>query len=700
MNQPIYRIFSENIDRSQVDALANAMSVHPLVAILLLQRGIDSPEKGRQFLFPSIRDIHDPYLLPDMDKAVVRITKAIHENQKVCIYGDYDVDGVTSVSILFRYLYSRGVNVSYYVPSREGEGYGMNSDAVTKLKNDGVQLIVTVDTGTTAVEEVAFANRNGIDVVITDHHMCKAKLPDAVAVVNPTREDSTYPFSKLAGVGVAFKLICALEGERFPELSYQECFEKMMAEYGDLVTLGTIADVMPLVEENRYIVKLGLSYAARTRNPGLSALIDTALEGKDNRGAKRRNLTGQMIGFSIAPKINAAGRMETADLAVELFLTESQSHAIDISQKLCELNKQRQSLENAIVSLAVKQIVEADLGDDPVLVLGGDDWHPGVIGIAAARIAQRYGKPTFLISFDGDEGKGSVRATEGFDVMAALGYSEDLLTKYGGHTFAAGLTVPRENFYELRKRLCEYANTYASDSLSQGMVVSADAEIGMYDVNLPFAKILADLAPFGSGNEQPTFLLSDLKVAQMVPLSGGKHTKLVLEKDRLMASALMFGVGPQNCICHVGDSVDVFCQLEINEYAGNTSVQIMVKKLFLSASVSECYESEKCRYKEIMSRACEMDDFPMRSDFALVYRFLQSCATDGMSELGYRYTCHRLNDMSYPKLRVILDIFKDTKLLDYRAEKEDDRFHFQINSVAQKVDIESSQLYRAIKPEF
>ncbi len=700
MEQLRYEILGDGIDPVAVHSLAKELSAPPLVATLLLIRGIDSYEKAVRFLCPSSKDVHDPMDLPDMAKAVERILSAMQNNEKVCIYGDYDVDGVTAVAVLHRYLYSRGVNVCYYIPSREGEGYGMNADAVHKIKGMGVSLIVTVDTGTTAVAETELAKQLGMDVVITDHHTCLETLPDAVAIVNPTRADSRCPFSHLAGVGVSFKLVCALENAHFPEMDYVTCFERMMDRYGDLVTLGTIADMMVLLDENRYIVKRGLAIASKTRNCGLCALVDTVLEGKDNRSGKRRNLSAQMIGFSIAPKINAAGRIASADLAEELFLTESEQHAIALSEKLCELNKERQGLENEIVALAVRQIQEAGLEDDPVLVLGDEGWHPGVVGIAASRISERYGKPVIMVSFDGELGKGSVRATRGFDAMKALGYASDLLVKYGGHVFAAGLTVNRENFIDFRRRVCEYAAIHCKALGEETKTVRADAYLTSMDMNVSTVSMIENLAPFGAGNEAPQFLLSNVTVADMIPLSGGKHTKLILEEQDVRISALMFGVGPHACLCRPGDRVDVFGAPELNEYMGNTTVQFMVKKLYLACDLSEEYESEKLRYQNIMQGECEMDDFPVRTEFATVYRFLSSKASSGKGELGYRYTMAACGQISYPKLRVILDIFKETKLLEYRPEKTGERFGFAVVSVSEKVNIEKTPLYRRLKPEF
>lgn len=698
MSQVVYRILSEETDVIKQNEISEALGVSKLVAELLVARGADSVEKARRFLNPTYKDLHNPYNLPDMEKAVRRIVMAIHHNEKICIYGDYDVDGVTSVAVLYRYLYSRGVDVGYYIPTREGEGYGINADAVKKLSTEGINLIISVDTGTTAVAETELARELGIDVVITDHHTCQSVLPKAIAVVNPTREDSVYPFSRLAGVGVAYKLVCALEMERLGSKDYCTCSDSVLTEYGDLVTLGTIADVMPLIDENRYIVKKGLAIASSTHNYGLAALVDTALEGKENRSYKRRNVTGQMIGFNLAPKINAAGRMASADLAEELFLSEYENEAIEIAKKLCELNKQRQSIENEIVSLAVAQIREQSLGEDPVLVLGDEGWHAGVIGIAASRISERFGKPTVLISFEGEEGKGSMRAIKGFDCMKAFAYAEDLLTKYGGHTFAAGLSLRRENFLEFRQRLCEFAAIHCDNISDEVAAEEIDVQLQATDISLPTAKEIAKLEPFGEANRVPLCLLSGAEIESMISLSGGKHTKLILQKDGICVSALMFGTAVHLCKVQSGDCVDALVNLEVNEYGYSQSVQLMVKKLFLSGSDDSEYEYEQNRYGCIMQGEEEMDDFPLRAEFAAVYRFLAHSAENGILEMSYRYAM-KTSAVGYVKLRVIMEIFKEKGLIQYKDNRHTDTFRFSIQQVKEKVNIESAALYRRLRAD-
>lgn len=655
---------------------------------LLFQRGIDTPEKMEAFLRPCATHLHDPMLLPQMDKAVMRVRRAIEEKEQITVYGDYDADGVTATALLVGYLSSKGANVDFYIPNRESEGYGMHADAIRLLCDKGTRLILTVDTGTTAAAEAELAASLGMDVVITDHHTCIGTLPNAVAVVNPTRSDSKYPFACLAGVGVAFKLLCAIEAA-YCALDFTQAQDRMLSRYGDLVTLGTVADVMPMLDENRYIVKKGLQIIEKTENKGLLALIEASFEGKNTR------LTSQGIGFALCPKINAAGRMASADLAVQLFLTEDPLAAREIAARLLELNRQRQQIENEIVSLATRQIHEKDLSEDAVLVLGDEGWHPGVVGIAAARIAERYGKPAFLISFDGEDGKGSVRAAGDFDVMAALGYSEDLLVKFGGHAAAAGLSVKRENLSELRHRLNAYAAMNADSVPSEQPLATYDCEISVYDTCYEVASQLQLLQPFGNGNEQPVFLLRGCKIEELVPLSGGKHTRMTVSNQGIQLKAPLFGKAPCMLPFAIGDTVDLFCCPELNTFGKMTTVQLSVKRMLPSFDEYQQRSREKQRFLQIMSGEEEMHDFPQRAEFAAVYRFLSKCE---QNEISYRFVLASLSPLSYPALCMILEIFKQAKLLQYTPSGTGETFRFSLLKVEEKVNIEQAPLYRRYNP--
>ena len=503
----------EEVVRSpQVRAISRELGITMPTAQLLVNRGCLTPEAARSFLSKEEEMLHDPFLMRDMDEATYRIAEALEDNEKIVIFGDYDVDGVTSVSSLYLYLKDHGADVSYYIPCRSGEGYGVSDAAVRKLAGDGCKLIITVDTGITAVREVETARSLGVDVIVTDHHECHDEIPDAVAVVNPRRKDCEYPFKELAGVGVVFKLLCALESVLNPENRLIDCVRRVSRKYGDLVAIGTVADVMPVRDENRLIISYGLSLIEETERPGLAELIDATTA--DSKSGKKKRITAAFIGYTIAPRINAAGRISNASIAVDLFLAEDRETAAPIARQLCDINRERQTGENAIVEEAYAKIAaEHDFEKDPVVILDDESWHHGIIGIVASRITERYSCPSILISFEGSEngeiGKGSGRSVKGLNLVDALGKCSDLLEKYGGHELAVGLTIKRENLPEFRRRL----NEYARECLSEGQTEStldAECELSPEDITLEQASELYGLEPFGVSNPVPMFVLYDV----------------------------------------------------------------------------------------------------------------------------------------------------------------------------------------------
>ena len=432
-------------DPENSKTIAEKLKLHPLTANILVNRGIETVDAAKNFLNPDVKTLLDPFLLKDMEKAVERIKTALKENEKIVVYGDYDVDGITAVSIIYLYLKSKSGNVSYYIPSRSDEGYGLNKDAVLAFKNDNVSLIITADCGITAIEDITYATSLGIDVVITDHHKCKEVLPRALAVINPKQVDCSYPFKELSGVGVAFKVVSALEGVKNSA--------SLLDLYGDLLCLGTIADIVTLTDENRVFVSHGLKMLTNPNNMGLKSLIEkTGLAGK--------NLTSSHVGFIIAPRINAVGRLGNALDAVKLFTTDNQKTADDLASMLCNENTRRQTIEQEILNEACAKIDKEKINEtDMVIVLASNSWHHGVIGIVASRITERYGKPCILIAIDENEAKGSCRGVVGFNMYNALSHCEDLLTKFGGHELAAGLTIESKNIDGLRAKINEFAKT-------------------------------------------------------------------------------------------------------------------------------------------------------------------------------------------------------------------------------------------------
>ena len=544
-----------------VSKLAGELGLSRLSARVLAARGFDSREKAQAFLDRSLDGIHDPYLLKDMDLAVEEIRRALRDRVKIAVYGDYDVDGVTATCIMIQYLRSRGADCTYYIPDRLGEGYGLNTAAIQSLYDDGCRLLITVDSGITAEEEARFAGSLGLRLIITDHHECKEQLPEAAAVVNPRRPDSAYPFRELAGVGVAFKLICALEQER--------PLEELLQEYADVVAVGTIADVMPLTGENRIIVSYGLRYLQNTKNYGLKALMQKL-------GMDARTVTSNAVSFTMAPRINAAGRLGAASSAARMFLTDDPAEASALAEHLCALNHRRQEEENGIYEQIMARIqAHPELTRGRTMTLWGDGWHNGVIGIVSSRLSDRYGVPCVLISMNGDNGKGSGRSIKGFNLYAALEKNAPLLEKYGGHELAVGLTVRREHLEELRQALEDYALSGEVEDVVP--CVSVDCRVEPEELTLPEVRGLSALEPFGMGNPQPVFLMNDVRIEEITPISHDRHVKLHLSKNGKYFYAFVFGMGARSCQFVKGDLLDIVFSAEINHYKGNQSVQLVIR---------------------------------------------------------------------------------------------------------------------------
>ncbi len=683
---------------SEIVSLAEKLGVSPLTALLIYNRGQDTPEKAKSFLSVLSGSYYDPFLMPDMDKAVARITEAVEKKEKVVIYGDYDVDGVTSVSILYTYLKELGLSPEYYIPSRSAEGYGVNNDAIKQLAEKNITLMITVDTGVTALEEVKFASSLGIDAVITDHHECLADLPEAIAVVNPRRADSKYPFCELAGVGVVYKLLCALEERRAGS-------SLGVKKFIDLVAIGTVADVMPLVDENRLLVAEGLDILNSAPRMGISALLRASVK-NDKKPKPMPKITSSVISFTIAPRINAAGRIESAEKAVKLFLCSSEREADAMANELCEINRRRQAEENRIIDEAAEKIQNSfNFENDRVIVLAEENWHHGVIGIVSSRITERFAMPSILISFDENNvGKGSGRSVKGINLVEALTYCSDLLIKYGGHELAAGLTVERENFEAFRERINKFVRENASDA-SCCALVEADAYISPEDVNLTQAKELLMLEPYGVANPGPMFFMKDTLVRDIIPLAE-KHTKLILEKDGSVMTALYFGHSRTSLPIYKGDMLDIAFTMGINEFRGVTDVQMIVRDIHRQSTDARCEisENDKKRYSEIASGGAysrSEDILPGRDDFAQVYLHLKR-------RPGFRDDCLGLREIitafggkiGYCKLMIILRVLEETGLVSIRFSSEcDENFHFGVNYVKNKIDIEKSPFYIKIRSQ-
>lgn len=551
----------------RINELSEKYHIPKVIATILLNRGIEESDFNA-FLQKSMRDVINPNLMLDMDKAVDRILQAIENQEKIVIYGDYDVDGITSTALMHEFLSSQGANVSYYIPDRKDEGYGINIMAVNKLFKQNTKLLITVDCGITAIGEVEFAALQGMDVIITDHHTCKDRLPTAAkAIINPKRPDCDYPFEGLAGVGVAFKLVLALAIAL--GLNTTECFKR----YIDIVTIGTIADVVPLLSENRIIVDKGLKALQKPFRPGLTAIMDVS-------GAMNKPMNASTIAFSIAPRLNAAGRLGSAKTAVELLLTHNADEAWEIARELDAENKERQATEQQIYKEALELIAaDPNFSKKKVIVLAKENWHHGVIGIVASRIGDLYYKPCILISHNNGIGKGSGRSISGFNLFDALTACEKHLTDFGGHAVAAGLNINMSDIDAFTKAINKYADENLTDN---DMIphVEIDCPVNARFVTLENAQMISRLEPFGMNNEKPVFSLFDVAVEYVSAVGmENKHLKLRISKNGMFINCIGFSLGEWAAALKQGDIIDIAFQMDINHYQGNDSVQLVLKDI-------------------------------------------------------------------------------------------------------------------------
>ena len=555
-----------SISDNGINDLYNELGVHEIIAKLLIARGINKPEDINKFMNPSLDDLHDPFLLKDMDKAVDRIILAIAQKEKILIYGDYDVDGTTSSSILYRFFKRLDLEVEVYIPSRFEEGYGLSMAAVDKIKDNGCKLIITVDCGISSIAEVDELNNLGFDIIITDHHQCQEELPKAIAVINPHREDSDYPFKELCGVGVAFKLISALS----TLLKIQGFAE----EFIDTVALGTVADIVPLIDENRVFVYHGLRKMNDAPCIGISALLDIA-------GLKGKNITSYSVAFGLAPRINAAGRLGDAMRAVNLLTAENEAKAKELAMELNSENMLRQQTEGEILNEVIEYIEkEHDFARDKVIVASGINWHHGVIGIVASKVVEKYYRPCILLCNEDGVLRGSGRSIDGFNIFNALTYCKDLLEKYGGHEMAAGLTIESSKLREFNEQI----NIYANDNIKSGDLIEKihiDAILEADNAKLEIATEVKQLAPFGQGNSSPVFVCKDFRIHSMRKIGEDKHLKLIFSAKEKLIEAIAFNMGALADTFKIGDIVDIVCSLDINSYNNVDKVQLVIKDIRL-----------------------------------------------------------------------------------------------------------------------
>lgn len=547
-------------DEENIRKIQQEFQINRLLATIISNKGLKTKEEIEIFLKPTRDNFHNPFLMPDMRQAVDRIVTAIENKEKVIIYGDYDVDGITSITVLKKFLADRGLEVDSYIPNRLDEGYGLNKEAINKIVNEKYTLMITVDCGISGIEEIEYANSLGLETIVTDHHEPAEVLPNAFAVVDAKRKDNEYPFNQLAGVGVVFKVIQAIS-------MHYNLDAKEYLKYLDIVCVGTISDIVPLVDENRVIAKLGLMLVNTSKNIGLRALLAVSGYRKADSGA---------ISFGLAPRINACGRMGYEQEALKLFLIDDYMEANQISRKLNEYNKNRQNIEKRIFNEAVEMMEQGEKNKS-CIVLGSENWHHGIIGIVSSKITEMYYKPSILICFEGSEGKGSGRSIPGFDLHNALTNCSKYVDKFGGHSMAIGISVKVDNFEKFKEEFEKYVDAANIDNLVP--VVKIDEEITAKDFTIDTVKELDALEPFGEANKRPVFLYKNLKIDSIRSLSGGKHLKLILKDENTMVDAIGFNMGNLTGEFLIGDKVDIVGNLEINNFNNKENIQINLKDI-------------------------------------------------------------------------------------------------------------------------
>lgn len=669
------------LDKERAAAFAQTYGVPFFLAMLMNIRGLDDAAHLREFLGEG-EPLSDPFLLKDMDKAAARITRAVDSMEKIAVYGDYDADGVTSTAMLYSYLETRGADVIFYIPQREGEGYGMNIGAVEYLKEQGVSLIVTVDNGISSVQEVARANELGIDVVVTDHHRPQEILPDAVAVVDAYRPDDTSPYKHFSGVGIAFKLLMALEDGAGD-------VEDLLEAYSDLAAIGTIGDIVPLTGENRTLIRAGLERLSQSDRPGVQALLE-------NAGIAGKALTSTNVAFTLVPRINATGRMGAPERAVRLLISGYEEEAEVLSEEICADNEERRRVEAEIAEAAFADIEAKGYMKDRVVVVDGENWHHGVIGIVASRVTERCGKPCMIISRGETEAKGSGRSIEGFSLFEAICACGDLLIKFGGHPMAAGITLKPENIEAFRKRINQYAAEHFPQMPTQ--TVTLDCKLNPAALSVSMAQSLTQLEPFGNGNPQPVFGLFNMELSNVTPVGGGGHLRLTLEKNGAVITAMRFNTKPEELPYHIGDKIDLAVQLEAREFRGQPSLTVIVRDMKFAAfntekNIASLASFEKWQRGEVLSAEDKNRLYPDRACLAAIYRALRT--VNGKETDQVRFVSQFGKDMTLGLFKTALLVFEERGLV--HSEIADDTFTATLIETSGKTDITRSPVLLALQ---
>lgn len=680
------------LNKANAGAISEKYELPAIIAALLDIRGITSEEDIKNFLFNE-SEIDDPFEIKDMDKACIRIRQAVENNERICVYGDFDADGVTSTSLLYSYLETLGADVTYYIPARDTEGYGIHIPAIDKLNDDGVKLIVTVDTGISAIDEIAYADSLGIDTIITDHHMPSEKLPEAYAVVDMHREDCPSRFKMISGVGVAFKLVCALEGE------YAD-IDMLLDNYSDLLCIGTIGDIMPLVKENRVFVKRGLRSINNRDRVGISSLAASS-------GLADKEISVSNVSFGLVPRINAVGRLGISNDSVTLLTTEDYDEAQRIAAKLSDNNSERQRIEKEILAqIDVLVTQNPSLVNDRVVVIDGEGWHQGVIGIVAARIKDIYGKPCIIITREGDDCRGSGRSIEGFDIWEAVSSCSDLLGHFGGHPMAAGMSLDEKNIDAFRRKINDFARAKGKMPYDK---LKIDLKLNSAALNVQLAKDIGYLAPFGNGNTVPVFQLSKMKLLSVTALAGNKHLKLHFSNGQNRVTALWFYTSTEDNPYKIGDEVDLAVNLDVSTYKNNESLSVSIKAIkFSDVDYTEYIDSERI-YESFLSnekldKATVRTIIPTRKAFEVIYRYLRELGHSRnlrTDVLLYRLNKHILSHnapvppLSYGQLRVALRALNELGLIE--LEESMQSASFSMLKPANNVKLEDAPVLKKLK---
>ena len=657
-----------------------------LLAQILASRGLDTPALAGEFLGSVRAPLPDPTALGGMAAARERVLLALEHGERICVFGDYDVDGVTATCLLCEYLRGRGGDVVSYIPGRLDEGYGLSARALEQLHGQGVRLVVTVDCGITAVEEARLCRELGMDLVITDHHTCGDTLPEALAVVDPHRPGDGYPFCGLAGVGVAFKLAAAIEGEQ----------QSLLARFCDLLALGTVADVMPLLGENRAIVAQGVAALQTRPRVGVRALLAES-------GAESSAITATSIGYLLAPRINAAGRMGQADIALRLLLTRDAGEAAALAATLCTLNRERQSVEQAIHADARRQLA----GQTPeVIVLASADWHQGVVGIVASRLSEEYGCPACLICLDGESGKASCRSYGGFPLIDALHRLSPLLERYGGHQLAAGFTIRAGQIDTFRQALTELAHSYRAGGAPPASIRLDCRVTDPALLTLSQVEALQALEPCGAECPRPMICVSGLTVVQAAEVGGGRHLRLRLRLGDEELGGIFFSMTALRAGVAPGDVIEAACMPQINEFRGLRSVQLQLTDLRLMDPERTACEAERRLYQrhrsgEPLTQPEAASLLPPRSEFVAVWRYLKGHCQDGVLREQADCLCRKIarsmgQPVSFVRTRICLDVFQECGLLSVSRRQEQYEIRLK-DEPAQRVDLNRSPILLALR---